>query len=325
MFPWLVDQEPGADKLEWIPTRKKEIEALGFNGELFKQQLKQVLENDQHIRQCCQTLFNIAHFSDAFFITGASELRLRGADARAVEAWFDEFMTTTYHQGRFKRIGLSHLFNFDMEGNSAVFGDIRVERLDDNTIPKILGETGFRAFLHPTGVGSCFVVAEEEWTEQQDYEWINQRHTRALTFAQVLQYFKDGVVHVGYSVPYFLPVWVNHVRRGGLFFLGNPRREPYEGGQKLYFVTDKEKAEVTKWWAAATSPAIVGMLAQTNSKLRQAIWRAGTYYEASHERTSAAERLVTLAIALESLFSPPDKGEFTFRIALSAAQFIGTT
>jgi len=113
--------------------------------------------------------------------------------------------------------------------------------------------------------------------------------------------------------------------QSGLFFLGNPRREPYVGGEKLYFVAEKEKLEVINWWQAATSPTIAAMLADTQSKLRQAIFRAGTYYEASHERASPVERLITLAIALESLFSPPDKGEFTFRIALSAAQFIGET
>jgi hypothetical protein len=93
----------------------------------------------------------------------------------------------------------------------------------------------------------------------------------------------------------------------------------------LYFVTEQEKAGITKWWTAATSPSILKMLQDSKGKLRQAIWRAGTYYEASHERASAVERLIPLAIALESLFSPPDKGEFTFRIALSAAQFIGDT
>jgi hypothetical protein len=252
-------------------------------------------------------------------------LKLRGADPRALELLFDEFLSTTYHQGRFKRIALSHLFNFDTDGNSTLFGDIRVERLDENTIPTILGETGFRAFLHPTGVGNCFVVAEEQWTADADYPWIGERHTRAQMFAQVLQYLKDGVVHVGYTVPYFPPDWLNRIRRGGLFFLGNPRREPYESSRRFYFVSEKEKAEVTQWWNAGTSQPVVAKLADTRTKLRQAIWRAGTYYESSHERALPVERLILLAIALESLFSPPDKGEFTFRIAMSAAQFIGQT
>ncbi len=37
------------------------------------------------------------------------------------------------------------------------------------------------------------------------------------------------------------------------------------------------------------------------------------------------ERLIALAIALEALFSPADKGEFTFRISQSAAQFLART
>ena len=35
------------------------------------------------------------------------------------------------------------------------------------------------------------------------------------------------------------------------------------------------------------------------------------------------ERLFALAVAIESLFSPSDKGELKFRISQSAAQFIG--
>jgi hypothetical protein len=325
LFAWLAEQDAGAEHLDWVPGRKKEVEEMGFNGADVKRSLEGILANDKHLRECFPALFNLAHFLDAFFITGASDLKLRGADPQALDLLFDEFLSTTYHQGRFKRIALSHLFNFDMVGNSTLFSDVRVERLDENTIPTILGETGFRAFLHPTGVGNCFVVVEEQWTAQADYPWISEKHTRALMFAQVLQYFKDGVVHVGYSVPYFQPVWLNQIRRGGLFFLGNPRREPYEGGKRAFFVSEKEKPEVTQWWQAGTSQAVVTMLADTKIRLRQAIWRAGTYYESSHERWLPVERLILLAIALESLFSPPDKGEFTFRIALSAAQFIGRT
>jgi hypothetical protein len=86
-----------------------------------------------------------------------------------------------------------------------------------------------------------------------------------------------------------------------------------------------EKPEVLRWWTAATSSAIAAKLADSKTKLRQAILRAGTYYEASHDRPLPVERLILLAIAIESLFSPADQGEFTFRISLSTAQFIGRT
>jgi hypothetical protein len=82
---------------------------------------------------------------------------------------------TTYHQGRFKRVALSQLFNFDMNGNSmtlagdlATVGDIRVERLDWSTIPGMLGESGFQAFLHPLGAGNCFVVEEAGASDLDD-------------------------------------------------------------------------------------------------------------------------------------------------------------
>jgi len=52
---------------------------------------------------------------------------------------------------------------------------------------------------------------------------VTEMHTKALSFAQVLQYFKDGVVHVSYSVPYFQPVWVKPNKENGPVFLGSPR------------------------------------------------------------------------------------------------------
>jgi len=71
------------------------------------------------------------------------------------------------------------------------------------------------------------------------------------------------------------------------------------------------------------TPTIAAAIGTTKGKLREAIYRAGIYFEGSHERTSDVERLIALAIALESLFSPSDRGELTFRISQSVAQFIG--
>lgn len=91
----------------------------------------------------------------------------------------------------------------------------------------------------------------------------------------------------------------------------------------MYRLTDKER--LAHWWKAATSKPILEAIQSKEGKLRQAIYRAGTYYESSHERAEVGERLIALSIAVESLFSPSDQGELKFRIAQSAAQFIGKT
>jgi hypothetical protein len=91
----------------------------------------------------------------------------------------------------------------------------------------------------------------------------------------------------------------------------------------MYMIRAAEKEGLSRWWRVATTERIVGFIANKKGKLRQAIYRARQYYESSHQRADNVERLLALAVAIESLFSPSDKGELRFRIAQSAAQFIG--
>ena len=261
-------------------------------------------------------------------MTPLADAKLQGTSQDQLDFAYSEFESLTYKQGRFKRIALSHLFNFEMDINSADFqasdqrANIRIERLDASTIPSILGESGVQAFLHPVGIGDCFVVEEEGASPVDDLNWLIEQRQKALAFAQVLQYFQDGVVHIGYSVPFFQPNWANQIRRSGLFFLGEPRRVAYEGA-KMYKLDAAKRESLCKWWKAATSERIVEYIGNKKGKLRQAIYRAGQYYESSHQRTDTVERLLSLAVAIESLFCPSDKGELKFRISQSAAQLIG--
>jgi hypothetical protein len=144
-------------------------------------------------------------------------------------------------------------------------------------------------------------------------QWLAAKRSKAYFFAEVLQYFKDGVVHFGYSVPFFQPHWAHQIKRVGLFFLGNPRLTAYESGKKLYFIADAEKDHLGQWWKAATTPKIAEALENKKGKLRLATYRAARYYEASHERFELVERLIAVAIGMESLFSPIDQGELSSR------------
>lgn len=74
-----------------------------------------------------------------------------------------------------------------------------------------------------------------------------RKAAEGLYFAQVLQYYKDGVVHIGYSAPVFLPEWAGQVRRSGVFFLGELRRVAYEGGDKPYLINAATKDQLTVW------------------------------------------------------------------------------
>jgi len=188
-----------------------------------------------------------------------------------------------------------------------------------------LGEASIPSFIHPPRVGDFFVVSEQEGPRDDLVRWLYEERNNAERFAQVLQYLEDGVVHIDYSVPHFLPQWVNQIRKWGIFFVGNPRRSPYENGNKFYRVNREEVQLLTNWWAAYQSPRIVQRMAEERNTLRQSGLRAGEYYELSHTQANPVDRLINLAIALEALFSPRDQGEFTFRISQAASQLVGAT
>src|SRR5690348_11604810 len=123
---WLAERAATGADLESIRARKKAFEALGFDGEAALNTLQDILKRDQHLFECCGAAVYLAQYLDLAFLTAASDVRMRGASDDNIEVLFHELTSTTYHQGRFRRIALSHLFNFDMDVNSAAIADVRV-------------------------------------------------------------------------------------------------------------------------------------------------------------------------------------------------------
>lgn len=323
-YPWLAD--PGTDAAERtrLTQRREEFSRLGFDGSAAKEGLEDILKRDRHLRECCPTPLHLAHFLDVKLIGLAAWVMESGADGKVFETLFEEFSKTTYGQGRFKKIALSHLYNFASEENSLRYGNIRMERLDAATIAPILGEKTFPPFLNPPNVGEHFVVTEEEGACDDFVGWLSEQRSKAIELTRVLQYFKDGVVETDYSVPYFIPPWVNEIRKWGIFFLGNPRRVPHQGGNRFYRISREESERLRRWWQVYESPSVSHRLGDEQNEMRQALLRAGEYYESSHSRVSLVDRLIDLAIALESLFTPGDSHEYTFRISQTASQLIGS-
>ena len=321
-YPWIV-APVGPDQEALFAARREQFEKVGFNGCAVRDTLGEILVQDKHLRECCVGLAQLAHCLDLNFLSPATSLVGANAPKERLEELFERFISTIYGQGRFKVISLSHIFNFQSEDASLRFGDIRVERLDSPTISRILGEESFGSFIHTQGTGDHFVVSELEGACDDYIGWLFDQKNKAELFTHVLQYFKDGIVHVNYAVPYFLPQWVNPVRKWGIFFIGNPRRLPYAGGKRPYSLQADELDAITRWWATYQDQQIFKRISDLEHTLRQAGLRAGEYYEQSHTQEKPEERLISLAIALEALFSPDDKGEFTFRISQSLAQLVG--
>src|ERR1700746_922676 len=283
------------------------------------------MRSDRHLRECCSSLAQLAHCFDLGFITPATSLMLAKSADPTLEEQFKTFISIVYGQGRFKVIALCHIFNFSSNESSLKFGDVRVERIDSLSASQILGEPSGTSFIHSPATGEHFIVSESDGPCDDQVSWLFQERSKAELFVHVLQYFKDGIVHIDYAMPHFLPNWVNQIRKWGIFFIGNPRRVPYEQGRKQYTVGKDEIEPMSAWWRIYQRPEVFARISDLQHSLRQAGLRAGEYYEANHTLESPAARLLSLAVALESLFSPDDKGEFTFRIAQSLSQLVGST
>jgi len=116
--PWIVQEGLDPVQQDWFARRKIELEGLGFDGVAVSQSLTAILAADKHLRECCPSPLHLAHFLDSSFVTRTAELKSKNTEQRILDLVFEEFVSVTYHQGRFKRMALSHLFNFEMDGNS---------------------------------------------------------------------------------------------------------------------------------------------------------------------------------------------------------------
>jgi hypothetical protein len=324
-LPWILELEVpdiGIELRSLIDRRKTEIQALGFSGEQIATRLQEIHQADAHLSECCPTIVHLAIHISRNFVYEAIQL-LEARSESLLDGLFKQFSSLTYEQGRFRRSAFTHIVNLEMPERDTDFGGVRVIRLNPDFIQKIVGEPGNRTFLHPPGIGCAFVYVNEGPTKEKDDDWLRRKHIEAEWFVRILQYFKDGVIHAGYTTASFFPDWVNEVRREGIFFLGKPRRLAYEEGGQLYSLSKEEIADVADYLKVMRLPHISAMLEDRGSVLRQCILRAGDYYEKSHTEESRPEMLVDLAIALEALFSPTDKGELRFRVAQMAAQLAG--
>lgn len=321
-YVWLTDPAGDSEVEAGLNRRREEFAQLGFDGAEIKRELRQVLDEDKHLSECCSTLLNLAYFLDIEFISyAASHQNQSGISDEEYNNVFKSFSDYVYAEP-FRTLALSHLYNFEAEDNDLLFDVVRVVRLNASDISLILGEPNNQSFLHPHGVGDYFILTEATGPNDDLLRWLFDERFKATEFASILQYFKDGIVHVDYTVPYFFPRWVNQVRKRGIFYIGEPHRQWYAGGQKFYRLSRTETEQVSRWWALSLSPPISTRLNEERNKLRQAMRRAGIFYESHHEKVDATGKLIDLAIALEALFSPSDKGELTYRMAQSASFLI---
>jgi hypothetical protein len=299
-----------------------QIRDSGFEGERVKRELEEILSEDRHLKECCETALDLAFYVDGNFIqmlVGAIEVGKVTDDT--YEGFFNIFSKFTYSQP-FRKLTLSHLYNFESSDKILRFSGVSVMRLEVSEIIDVIGDNSVYKFLHNHQTGDYFVITDSMGGCSDMIDWLFRERATAMEFMGILQYYKDGIVDIDYTAPYFLPPWVNRVRKRGLSFVGEPKRLPYLNAKRFYALSPTEALEVNRWWQIYQTPGVLARLADLQNKLRQVLLRAGTCYEASIERSDVDSRLINLSIALEALFSPSDRIELGYKIALYASLLV---
>jgi hypothetical protein len=314
-YYWLVPMEHHSASYK---EKHSLIQSSQFEGERVKSELEQVLTEDQHLKECCDTTVNLAYFVDFFIFDAVNLIEENKLTDDAYDELFLRFSQITYSQP-FRKLTLSHLYNFDSPEKLLRFNRVHIMRLEASDILNMIGDVAVYNFLHNHQTGDFFVITESLGGCPDVVEWLYSERGVSMEFMGILQYYKDGVVDIDYTTPFFLPEWVNRIRKRGLAFVGDPRRTPYADSTRFYSLSKREAGEVYRWWQIYQTPQVLNRMANVQNKLRQALLRAGEFYESSMEQKDAVGRLIHLAIALESLFSPSDKEELSYKISLYAS------
>lgn len=311
-------------------TQEPVIEAIasrGWSQDAVQTKMREILQEDIHLLKCCGDVWHLAHALDILFFRKLGTWHFT-ADTTQPDTQPDflddslhELDTQLYEQGEFEKYACFHLFNVQFLPENIIEAPYEgwvIKELERNAIPQLLGESSVHSFVSPPSTGTWFLICKDTngFETELLYDWLVRRWKEAWLFRQVIQYGVDGISDIDYVVPHFSPDWVNQVQKGGMYFLGSPRRDTIPFGLCPKF-TKEAQQEINRMWKAYT--VYRDRIVATGSSLRKAIRIAGEFFENYHRKSSRAEQLADLIISLEALFSPTHQGELTFRISQSCA------
>ena len=284
-----------------------------------RQLLDDLLAADSHLNACCQTPWGLAR---AIEVLSPIAIRASGLswDEGGQEIAVARMLGILY-ETEYQRETYIHLYNFDIEQVPLALSMFNAEvvRLSVNDLPRLIGETTFTSALHDPQTGRCFTKFVDR--ENLDDNTVFQRSWQSThAIVQMLRYFKYGIIDMDYGGIYYMPAWVNEIRRVGIRIWGLPRKDR----QGIFYAlanSDRPKLEAYGQAYQKLKPLIDNV----SGSLRQATSFAGNYFEGHNTHTKLEEKLIDLVIALEVLFSPGKEGELRFRIAQRAAILLGKT
>jgi hypothetical protein len=325
LAPWLNLVNLNTEERSALTARAQLLQSLGIDGQKYISAVEEILQSDHHLMSCCGFANPLIDHLDRH-LGVMLPINLRNHEIDEAERRWNGFCNMTY-AGPLRLLTYTHLYNFKADTECMEIGAVRVERLSTDRMVRILG--GRRRVLDFSSAvpeEEYFIVQEEREPQPSTNKWISRSHNRSSRIASVFQLFKPGVVHPTYTVLYFEPDWVASIWLPLVFptHVGNLRRVPYRNNEAPYHLNMKEIAEVDRWMRFYESIELGRPSVNPSSGFGQMLLRSGSYYLSSLKRESGPERLVDLAISMESMFTPRSaNGELTFRITQNLAQLLG--
>lgn len=282
--------------------------------------LDELLNDDAHLRKCCLTALGLARSIDHLAYEPPGSMSVSW-DQGTLDAAVSRLIEQLY-ENEFRRNIFLRIYNLSSDCLPLHFPAFNADliRLDHNDIALLLGESTSHSLLHGPNTGDCFLKFST--TEPgEDIEAFEVAWSKAHQVLSVLKYLKYGAIDIDYGAIYYAPEWVNDIRRPGLAFWGQPRRDKQDA---FYELTNQDNPRLTDFLSAYMKLKSILDDPQPNS-LRLANALASHYYQWHYRKaeTERDQKLVELVTALEALFSPGKEGELRFRIAQRAAIFLG--
>lgn len=312
--------DSGAERIQPIISR-------GLTQDQLRSALEGLLSSDSTLSKYCANSEQLARTLDILFFRKLSPFAFPGSHQTfgfggdPLEASLSELHHQLYEQGEFKKTAYFHLFNLFHSGDLSLeppYQGWKIIQLDMTAVAPLLGETTLFSFLSPIHTGRLFLTCEDTdgFDRETMQDWVTRRWMDAAPYRQVLQYAIDGVVDIDYVVPRFSPTWLNEVHRNGLYYWGAPRQDQVPFSLRR-LVTHIDQAEINRMWQVYLRHR--GRITNRGKTLRRAIRIAGEFFEEFHKKTSRAEQLANLIIAVEALYTTGELSEQTYRISQNCA------
>lgn len=317
---WFLGDNLSEEENRDVAERKKQLIAVGFDGDHLKQQLEVLFASDSHLASCCKTVWMLTKCLSSLFL---NHMISDTSDERFATA-FSAFSEYIYCEP-YRVFALHHLYNFDADIDEFQLDGTVFTRFSQRDVIFVLeSEIVFNLF-HAEGVGEFYAYREilgDEKDQEEFFKHLNLNYEIVTESIGLLQFVKDGLVYSDFNFLNYKPSWVNKLFPPHP--VGNPRRLLYDDGRSFYRLAEDDVTKVATWlriWRSNESQKQLEEQSNLGSLIRLAI----ELYSSSFYQLDEAQRLLHLTFALEALFSPSDNQELSFRIRQYASQFVGET